>query len=179
MATTLGSSGLSSRDTREFFCSNQDAMIQPSTIRRLAEVADNHPRHRDSPTHLSKDEKDARRRILQLPTAESSWYAFWSPFVNAASWYLPRRTLLEVGLFPRSSITMVKTLTIRTAWERKTLKVIVYPFYWHPRKRTRRVDRGKRVSPHRSLPPCTVLQSPANSSFKDTTVALSLYGQMA
>lgn len=130
MANNLGLEWALVEGYEGVFLLNQDAMIQPSTIRRLAEVADNHP---DigilSPLHLSKDEKTLEEGFSNYLPQILPDTLFEVPFVNAALWYLPRRTLLEVGLFSPLFYHYGEDLDYTHRVRAKDLKVIVHPSF--------------------------------------------------
>lgn len=81
------------------FLLNQDASIEASTIRKLAEYAE---RHEEigilSPKHLAESGEVERGFADYLPESVGDDYT-QVPFINAALWYLPLRTLQRVGLF--------------------------------------------------------------------------------
>lgn len=81
------------------FLLNQDASIEASAIRSLAEYAEQHPEIGIlSPKHLAENGNIERGFADYLPDTVGEGYT-QVPFINAALWYLPRRTLYQVGLF--------------------------------------------------------------------------------
>ena len=81
------------------FLLNQDASISAETIRALADYSQQHPEIGIlSPLHLSSNGAVEQGFAHYLP--EPPYHGFTElSFINAALWYLPRQTLLKVGLF--------------------------------------------------------------------------------
>lgn len=80
---------------------NQDAQCSPSVIRQLAKrVAEDPSIGLASPVHYS-DETYSRREsgFAHYCPPEVKEGFIERPFINAAIWYIPRRTLLKVGGF--------------------------------------------------------------------------------
>ncbi|MDO5035497.1 MAG: glycosyltransferase family 2 protein [Porphyromonas sp.] len=79
---------------------NQDAQISADTIRALAAQADKDPEIGViSPLHLSADGKQVERGFAHYLPEDTSKPLIEVPAANAAIWYVPRQTLLTVGLF--------------------------------------------------------------------------------
>lgn len=96
------------------FLLNQDAWIEPDTIKNLIEVHQNHPEYGIlSPIHLTADKQHIEplllQRIVNCKTTdpmlvndlyfESLKDVYDTKYVNAAAWLLPRKTLETVGGF--------------------------------------------------------------------------------
>ena len=96
------------------FLLNQDAWIEPDTIAGLVNIAQAHPSYGIlSPIHLTKEkdsiEKLLLRRLADPRTTDSKLFddvyfgrpkdLYWTKYVNAAAWFLPRKTLEMVGGF--------------------------------------------------------------------------------
>lgn len=87
------------REYQGVYLLNQDAQIQASAIRALAEYSLSHPSIGIlSPTHLSASGEIERGFSHYLPSGYGSDFTE-VPFINAAHWYLPRHTLRSVGGF--------------------------------------------------------------------------------
>ncbi len=88
-----------SKDYSGVFLLNQDASISATSIRALADFADTHSEVGIlSPTHLDKQGNVEAGFAHYLPRMPQSSFTE-VPFINAALWYLPRRTLIKVGTF--------------------------------------------------------------------------------
>lgn len=96
------------------FLLNQDAWIETGTIADLIEVAQAHPEYGIlSPIHLNKEksniEKLLLRRLDDFKVTSREFFddlffgrlkdVYWTKYVNAAAWFLPRKTIETVGGF--------------------------------------------------------------------------------
>lgn len=96
------------------FLLNQDAWIEPFTIKNLIQVYQNHPEYGIlSPIHLTADKKCIEPLMLQRivdykttdPMLVNDLYfgfvkeVYDTVYVNAAAWLLPRKTIETVGGF--------------------------------------------------------------------------------
>lgn len=82
---------------------NQDAWVAPGTIEALSDLSNRHPEYGIlSPTHLTgkgdKPDPGFSRYIRHLSSDKNEELRD-IPFVNAACWFIPRRTLQVVGGF--------------------------------------------------------------------------------
>lgn len=96
------------------FLLNQDAWIEPNTIKELIEIHKKNPQYGIlSPIHLNADktaiEKGLMHYVADLKITDSTWIndlyfgttkdIYSTNYVNAAAWLLPRKTLETVGGF--------------------------------------------------------------------------------
>lgn len=93
------------------FLLNQDAYLQPDTIEKLIDVSNNNPKYGIiSPIHLNGDANKLDKNFFNyLKTNDALFYdalkgdllksIYELPFVNAAAWLLPRKTLETIGGF--------------------------------------------------------------------------------
>ena len=96
------------------FLLNQDAWIEPTTIKNLIEVHQNYPEYGIlSPIHLTADKQHIEPLLLQRivdykttdPALVNDLYfgtlkdIYETKYVNAAAWLLPRKTVETVGGF--------------------------------------------------------------------------------
>ena len=105
-ANNLGLEKALSEGYRGVFLLNQDASVSPETIRALAARCDEDPEIGiASPVHYGDREHTFVEKGFghYLRELEDPWRGDSRfrelPFINAALWYLPLRTLSEVGLF--------------------------------------------------------------------------------
>jgi len=96
------------------FLLNQDAWMEPATVKNLLQVYCNHPEYGIlSPIHLTADKKHIEPLLLQRivdhnttdPMLVNDLYlgsmkeVYDTKYVNAAAWLLPRKTVETVGGF--------------------------------------------------------------------------------
>ena len=87
------------------FLLNQDAWIDPSTIGKLTEMSDKYPHYGIlSPIHLTGDRSKPEHGFaiytgLNDLNKVSKEDIVKVPFINAAVWYIPIKTIKEVGMF--------------------------------------------------------------------------------
>lgn len=87
------------KEYRGIYLLNQDASIEASAIRELADYADYHKEIGIlSPKHLNESGEVEQGFANYLPTIEATGFTQVA-FINAAHWYLPYRTLLSTGGF--------------------------------------------------------------------------------
>ena len=96
------------------FLLNQDAWIEPETIAELIRISQAHPEYGIlSPVHLNKEKTNIEKWLLQrlddFRTTDSSLFddlffghlkdVYRTKYVNAAAWFMPRKTLETIGGF--------------------------------------------------------------------------------
>ena len=96
------------------FLLNQDAWIQSDTIARLVEIAQSHPEYGIlSPIHLTKEQQNIEKlllkrlddfRITSSKLFDDLYFGrmkdvYRTKYVNAAAWFLPRKTIEMIGGF--------------------------------------------------------------------------------
>ena len=96
------------------FLLNQDAWIEPNTLKELVEIHKRNPQYGIlSPMHLNADktsiEKGLINYVADLKITDPAWIndlyfgkmqaVYETSYVNAAAWLLPRKTLETVGGF--------------------------------------------------------------------------------
>ena len=96
------------------FLLNQDAWIESDTVSELIDVAKAHPEYGIlSPIHLNKEksniEKLLLRRLDDFKVTSRQLFddlffgrlkdVYWTNYINAAAWFLPRKTIETVGGF--------------------------------------------------------------------------------
>ena len=96
------------------FLLNQDAWIEPDTMGELIRISQAHPEYGIlSPIHLNKEKTNVEKWLLQriddFRTTSSSLFddlyfgrlkdVYRTKYVNAAAWFMPRKTLETIGGF--------------------------------------------------------------------------------
>ena len=96
------------------FLLNQDAWIEPDTMAGLIRISQAHPEYGIlSPVHLNKEKTNIEKWLLQrlddFRTTNSTLFddlyfgclkdVYRTKYVNAAAWFLPRKTLETIGGF--------------------------------------------------------------------------------
>ena len=96
------------------FLLNQDAWIEPDTMAELIRISQAHPEYGIlSPVHLNKEKTNVEKWLLQrlddFRTTNSSLFddlyfgrlkdVYRTKYVNAAAWFMPRKTLETIGGF--------------------------------------------------------------------------------
>ena len=96
------------------FLLNQDAWIEPNTLKELVEIHKHNPQYGIlSPMHLNADktsiEKGLMHYVADLKITDPAWIndlyfgttkdIYNTNYVNAAAWLLPRKTLETIGGF--------------------------------------------------------------------------------
>lgn len=96
------------------FLLNQDAWIEPDTMAELIRISQAHPEYGIlSPIHLNKEKTNVEKWLLQrlddFRTTNSSLFddlyfgrlkdVYRTKYVNAAAWFMPRKTLETIGGF--------------------------------------------------------------------------------
>lgn len=96
------------------FLLNQDAWIEPETMGELIRISQAHPEYGIlSPIHLNKEKTNVEKWLLQriddFRTTSSSLFddlyfgrlkdVYRTKYVNAAAWFMPRKTLETIGGF--------------------------------------------------------------------------------
>ena len=93
-----------------YFLLNQDAYIKPDTIEKLLEVAETEKYAIVSPIHLNGDGSLVDPYFREFVLGQCQAYldqsilggnkkTFESAFIPAAAWFLPRKTIKEIGVF--------------------------------------------------------------------------------
>lgn len=96
------------------FLLNQDAWIEPNTLKKLVEIHKHNPQYGIlSPMHINADktaiEKGLMHYVADLKITDPAWIndlyfnnmkaVYSTNYVNAAAWLLPRKTLETIGGF--------------------------------------------------------------------------------
>ena len=96
------------------FLLNQDAWIEPDTLAELIRISQTYPEYGIlSPAHLNKEKAHVEKWLLQrlddFHTTDSALFddlyfgrmkdVYLTKYVNAAAWFMPRKTLETVGGF--------------------------------------------------------------------------------
>lgn len=101
-ANSIGIEWAIAKGYKGVFLLNQDATITSATIRLLADRVEQDPTiGLASPVHRSAENGDRERGFSHYAGGtDSDNRAFVDlPFINAALWYLPRKTIESVGIF--------------------------------------------------------------------------------